>query len=76
MRRIDDHPVDKNLTEEFPQFAGKAAVDRWILNHPDKIALLDVVRHAKPTVLIGACGQPGAFSRAIVRAMANTTPGR
>ena len=39
-------------------------------DHPDKIALLDVVRNAKPTVLIGVSGQPGAFSEAVVRAMA------
>ncbi|RRB50928.1 malic enzyme-like NAD(P)-binding protein, partial [Escherichia coli] len=42
----------------------------WQLSHPDKIALLDVVRNAKPTVLIGVSGQAGAFSEPIVRAMA------
>jgi malate dehydrogenase (oxaloacetate-decarboxylating) len=53
-----------------PFLQKKAAVDGWVLDHPDKIALLDVVRHAKPTVLIGVSGQPGAFSQTIVRAMA------
>ena len=48
----------------------KSAVGGWTLDHPDKIALLDVVRNAKPTVLIGVSGQPGAFSEAVVRAMA------
>ncbi|MEQ5841660.1 NAD-dependent malic enzyme [Paraburkholderia acidicola] len=48
----------------------KAAVGGWTLDHPDKIALLDVVRNAKPTVLIGVSGQPGAFSEPVVRAMA------
>ena len=42
----------------------RAAVESWAFDHPDKIALLDVVRNAKPTVLIGVSGQPGAFSEA------------
>jgi malate dehydrogenase (oxaloacetate-decarboxylating) len=53
-----------------PFLQKKAAVNGWVLDHPDKIALLDVVSHAKPTVLIGVSGQPGAFSQTIVRAMA------
>src|SRR5208282_4935871 len=48
----------------------KSAVAGWTLEHPDKIGLLDVVRNAKPTVLIGVSGQAGAFSEAVVRAMA------
>jgi malate dehydrogenase (oxaloacetate-decarboxylating) len=45
-----------------PFLQKKAAIEGWVLDHPDKIALLDVVRHAKPTVLIGVSGQAGAFS--------------
>jgi malate dehydrogenase (oxaloacetate-decarboxylating) len=48
----------------------RAAIENWALDHPDKISLLDVVRNAKPTVLIGVSGQPGGFSEAVVRAMA------
>ncbi len=48
----------------------KSAIAGWTLEHPDKIGLLDVVRNAKPTVLIGVSGQAGAFSEAVVRAMA------
>ncbi len=48
----------------------KAAIDGWTLDHPDKVALLDVVRNAKPTVLIGVSGQAGAFTEAVVRSMA------
>jgi malate dehydrogenase (oxaloacetate-decarboxylating) len=36
----------------------------------EEITLLDVVRNAKPTVLIGVSGQPGAFTEAAVREMA------
>jgi malate dehydrogenase (oxaloacetate-decarboxylating) len=42
----------------------------WRLEQPGRVALLDVVRNAKPTTLIGVSGQPGAFSESIVRAMA------
>ncbi|WP_339056888.1 NAD-dependent malic enzyme [Candidatus Regiella endosymbiont of Tuberolachnus salignus] len=35
----------------------------------DKISLLDVIRHAKPTVLIGVSGQPGLFDEELIRAM-------
>lgn len=38
-----------------------------------EITLLDVVRHAKPTVLIGVSGQAGAFTEQAVREMAKQT---
>ncbi|HEY3910038.1 MAG TPA: NAD-dependent malic enzyme [Stellaceae bacterium] len=61
-----------NAIEPFQQpfLQPRAAVENWALDHPDKIALLDVVTNAKPTVLIGVSGQPGAFSEAAVRVMA------
>ena len=55
---------------QLPFLQRQAALADWVLDHPDKVALLDVVRNAKPTVLIGVSGQAGAFSQAIVRAMA------
>ena len=61
-----------NGIEPFQQpFVQKrAALAGWSFDHPDKISLLDVVRNAKPTVLIGVSGQPGGFSETVVRAMA------
>jgi malate dehydrogenase (oxaloacetate-decarboxylating) len=61
-----------NAVEPFQQpfVQQPAVVENWALDNPDKIALLDVVANAKPTVLIGVSGQPGAFSEAAVRAMA------
>ncbi|WP_297351409.1 malic enzyme-like NAD(P)-binding protein, partial [Paraburkholderia sp.] len=53
-----------------PFLQDKAAIADWKLDHPDRVALLDVVRNAKPTVLIGVSGQAGAFSESVVRAMA------
>jgi malate dehydrogenase (oxaloacetate-decarboxylating) len=52
-----------------PFLQEKSAVGGWTLDHPDQIAMLDVVRNAKPTALIGVSGQAGAFSEAIVRLM-------
>jgi len=52
-----------------PFLQDRSAVSGWTLDHPDKITLLDVVRNAKPTALIGVSGQGGAFSEKIVRAM-------
>ncbi|MBR0874656.1 NAD-dependent malic enzyme [Bradyrhizobium tropiciagri] len=55
---------------QLPFLQNKQAVAGWQLTHPDKIGLLDVVRNAHPTVLIGVSGQAGAFSEPVVRAMA------
>ena len=35
------------------------------------ISLLDVVKHAQPTVLIGVSGQPGLFTEEIIRTLAS-----
>ena len=43
---------------------------QWPLEQPGRVTLLDVVRNAKPTTLIGVSGQPGSFSEQIVRTMA------
>jgi malate dehydrogenase (oxaloacetate-decarboxylating) len=47
----------------------KANVAGWACQYPDRIGLLDVVRNAKPTVLIGVSAQGGIFSEAVIRAM-------
>ncbi|MEN3350216.1 MAG: hypothetical protein V7632_3851 [Bradyrhizobium sp.] len=56
---------------QMPFLQNKAAIANWKLDHPDRVALLDVVRNARPTVLIGVSGQAGAFSEPVVRAMAD-----
>ena len=48
----------------------RSAVANWDLEHKDRVSLLDVVRNAKPTTLIGVSGQAGAFTEKVVRAMA------
>jgi malate dehydrogenase (oxaloacetate-decarboxylating) len=62
--------MDDIASFQKPFVQKKSVVGAWKLDHPDKVALLDVVRNAKPSVLIGVSGQPGAFSEPVVRAMA------
>ncbi len=49
---------------------GKANVAGWACQYPDRIGLLDVVKNAKPTVLIGVSAQGGIFNEQVIRAMA------
>ena len=46
----------------------------WSTGAGGLISLLDVVKNARPTILIGASGQPGTFSEEVVRAMAEYAP--
>ena len=48
----------------------RAAITNWKLENDDHVSLLDVVRNAKPTTLIGVSGQAGAFTEEVIRAMA------
>ena len=57
---------------QAPFVQARAAVAGWALQKRDEIGLLDVVTNAKPTVLIGVSGRGGAFTEAVVRAMAVT----
>jgi len=50
-----------------------AAVAGWDLETPGRISVLDVVRNARPTVLIGVTAQPGLFSEEILQAVAEAT---
>ena len=45
----------------------------WKLQQPGRIGLIDVVRNAQPSVLVGVSGQPSGFSESVVRAMAAQT---
>ncbi len=48
----------------------RSSIADWKLEKEDLISLLDVVRNAKPTTLIGVSGQAGAFTEEVIRAMA------
>jgi malate dehydrogenase (oxaloacetate-decarboxylating) len=59
------------ITEaQKPFVQSRNAVADWTRQNAGGIGLLDVVINAKPTVLIGVSGQAGAFTEAVVRAMA------
>jgi malate dehydrogenase (oxaloacetate-decarboxylating) len=69
----DGLPVEgmKRILDFQEPFVQKTeAVAGWSREHPNKIGLLDVVRNAKPTVLIGVSAQGGMFSETVIRAMA------
>lgn len=57
-----------------PFLRDPSAISTWQLETPGRVTLLDVVRNAKPTTLIGVSGQPGAFTERVVRAMAANNP--
>nr|MBI3611895.1 NAD-dependent malic enzyme [Nitrospirota bacterium] len=49
----------------------RSAWSGWSLAQTGQVGFMDVVKHVKPTILIGVSGVPGAFTEAIVREMAN-----
>jgi malate dehydrogenase (oxaloacetate-decarboxylating) len=59
-------------SEQLPYARSADEVKDWSTTN-DEFELLDVMRHAKPTVLIGVSGQAGAFSEEAVREMAKHT---
>ncbi|MCR4438999.1 MAG: NAD-dependent malic enzyme [bacterium] len=60
--------------EQRPWLKPRAAIADWQLSDPNHIGLLDTVRNAKATVLIGVTGQGGAFDEAVLRQMAENSP--
>jgi malate dehydrogenase (oxaloacetate-decarboxylating) len=60
----DLEPFQKRLAQPLDRLLG------WPRGAQGSIELLDVVRQARPTVLIGVSGQPGLFTEEIVREMA------
>ena len=57
-------------TAQTPFVQTRDAVTPWVLESPNEISLLDVMRNAKPTVLVGVSGQRGAFTETVIRTMA------
>jgi malate dehydrogenase (oxaloacetate-decarboxylating) len=55
-----------------PVVQPRSAVANWELERKDRVSLLDVIRNAKPTALIGVSGQACVFTEEAIRAMAAT----
>ncbi|NLE97404.1 MAG: NAD-dependent malic enzyme [Propionibacterium sp.] len=66
--------VEGKRMREFQEPFARApeAVAGWV-HEGGRIGLAEVVRQAKPTILIGTSAQPGAFSEPIVREMQRHT---
>ncbi|ACS86233.1 NAD-dependent malic enzyme [Musicola paradisiaca] len=63
-----------NLLDFQSQLVQKSEkLSKWDVNS-DAISLMDVIRNAKPTILIGVSGQPGLFTEEIIREMHRNCP--
>ncbi|MEW4285541.1 NAD-dependent malic enzyme [Priestia koreensis] len=58
------------LPFQTPYARPATEVKDWDRKGNDIISLLDVIKHVKPTILIGTSGVPGAFTETVVREMA------
>jgi malate dehydrogenase (oxaloacetate-decarboxylating) len=62
--RIDLEPFKRRYARSIESLAA------WSVVHCRRICFEDVIRNARPTVLIGTSAQPGAFNEEIIREMA------
>lgn len=58
---------------QIPLARRREDVAAWQLSGPGPISLLDTVRNARVTVLVGVSAHPGSFTEEVVRAMASHT---
>ena len=66
---MTDTPGLSKWQQPFAQ--DRAAVAGWRLDDPGRIQLADVVRNAKPTILIGVTAQTGLFAGDLLSAVAS-----
>lgn len=59
------------LDFQLPLAQKKSRLEGWSRDG-DAVSLLETVRQAKPTVLIGVSGQPGLFTEELIRTMRKT----
>jgi malate dehydrogenase (oxaloacetate-decarboxylating) len=65
---VDDSPGVRDF--QRPYARPRAEVADWEVVDPERISLLEAVKHLRPTILIGTSAQHGAFSEEVVREMA------
>ena len=65
------HKEQKNIPSHHALFAREASeIKRWHVEDVHHISLLEVIKEARPTILIGASAQPGAFTEDVIKTMA------
>ncbi len=67
---VTEAPGSRFRDFQQPYARPHAEVENWALDEPGRIGLADVVRHVRPTMLIGTSGQPGSFTEDIITDLA------
>lgn len=65
---MEDDPVLEEQQRPYAQ--RRNAVAGWTLDTPGKIGLLDVVRNAKATILVGVTAKRGLFDQSVLKQLA------
>jgi malate dehydrogenase (oxaloacetate-decarboxylating) len=68
---LEDDPTLEG--PQRPMAQRREAVAGWHRESPERVSMLDVVRNARPTVLIGVTAQTGLFSESILQEVAKNT---
>lgn len=68
---LEDDPALEPQQKAYAQ--SRTTVEGWSLASPSTIGLMDVVRNARPTVLIGVTAQRGLFSGEVLDLVARNT---
>ncbi len=69
---LDDDPTLE--PQQRPYALPRAVIEGWTLDNPSRVELMDVLRNAKPNVLIGVTARPGLFDDAVLAQMAANDP--
>lgn len=64
------HTASEGLDDLKKRFAQKEeAIQKWGVENMQQISLMETVRHAKPTILVGTSTQPNTFTEEIITEM-------
>ncbi|OGT21599.1 MAG: hypothetical protein A3C55_00210 [Gammaproteobacteria bacterium RIFCSPHIGHO2_02_FULL_42_13] len=66
--------MDNLMDFQKPYAKSKNAMAEWKLKNVSHIDLFEVVRHVKPTILVGCSTVKGAFTETIIKTMVKYTP--
>ena len=66
---LTEHSENVTASQQ-PYLRRNSEINHWKISDEKHISLLEVVENVKPTILIGASAQPGAFTQRIIETMA------